>query len=157
MDNLFTNILNRLKGAREEAKELQKTNADQWASLNLKKGIDASIIIVTEEINSFKESDRYDVLSQVMQYFEHKGIQVREGHHAHHTHLDCRQAAEELSKLVMVPQCTSSTELVSRDDVIDEFVAECESDTVARTFGLRICDIHRIADKLKNKEVDEDE
>lgn len=51
----------------------------------------------------------------------------------------------------------SAIKLVNRNNVIDEFVAECESDTMAKTFGLRICDIHRIAHKLKNKEVDEDE
>lgn len=40
----------------------------------------------------------------------------------------------------------------SRTKAIDEFAERLKSDTMAKTFGLRICDIDRIAEELRCKE-----
>ena len=37
----------------------------------------------------------------------------------------------------------------TRNKAIDDFCGKLKQDVVARTFGLRICDIHRIAEQLK--------
>ena len=42
-----------------------------------------------------------------------------------------------------------STEQIYREKVIDDFAERLKSDTMAKTFGLRMCDIDRIAEQLK--------
>lgn len=154
MDDLFTRILNRLKGAKKIAEKLEKTSPNRWASTNLKIGTEVCIEIVTEEVDNFKSTDKYEAMSQIEHYLRDRGFQVNRKSELNSS---SPRVLAEIWKLMMMPQSSTDTNLVNRNDVIDEFVAECESDTMAKTFGLRICDIHRIADKLKNKEGDSDE